>query len=133
MEESPAGQDRKVTARFYADHPGSDPTFTVIDGVVYRKDNDQDAIKLSLEIQDLWAQFCEMVSPEARQLAFRVRQLEEEQANHYERKLIEQLKYCLPQHADVVDYCYCDELFPMKGDDLNRHTHCSVPASWEPA
>ena len=131
--ECPAGQDRKVTVRFYADQPGEGPTFTVIDDVVYRKSDDQEGIKLLLEIQDLWAQFCPMVSPEARKLAYQIRRLEEEEGNHNERKLVERLKLNLPQHAEVIDYCYCDELFPMKDDDLNRHTHCSVPASWEPA
>ena len=123
----PAGEERTVTARFYAGVPGEEPSCVIVDGVVYSRDSEQEYTHLILEEQDLRAEVLARYGKDAADLAFRITCTQEQIGDLHEEQVERRLLLHLPQHKPVIEYAFCPDGSPLLTSELTRHEDCVLP------
>lgn len=127
----PEGEPCKVTATFYSveEREGSKaPLVAVIDGVSYRREEDQKEATLFAQWEDLQAQFRQVASPEALRLEDALEDVQNEMEAHRLAVIERQLLDRLPQHKAVIQRCvFPDEHPGLYTDEMSRHYNCILP------
>ena len=123
----PPSESRDAQARFYRWQHGEEPLHVVIDGVAYRRDDDQEQVLLLLRQHDLEADLVAKYGEGAFDLAFRIITVIEDLEYHELCRIENNLKKWLPAHADAVDHCICPDDSRLSYEDFIRHSRCKLP------
>ncbi len=124
----PEGEPCKVQAKFYFPNRDEQPTFVEVDGVTYRREEDQKEAALFAQWEDLQAQFRQVASPEAQRLEDALEDVQNEMEAHRLAVIERQLLDRLPQHKAVIQRCvFPDEHPDLYSDESTRHYNCILP------
>ncbi|MHB1006598.1 MAG: hypothetical protein ACYC3S_13290 [Chloroflexota bacterium] len=117
-----------MAARFYFPNCDEQPTFVEVDGVTYRREEDQKEAALFGHWEDLHAQFRQVASPQALRLEDALENIRTEMEAHRLAVIERHLLDALPQHKPVIQCCvFPDEHPDLYAKELARHYFCILP------
>jgi hypothetical protein len=125
---NPRGYNRRTAmVRFYPSEEGeASPTFVVIAGAVYRREEDQEKARLHTKYADLRAYLTRRLEPRLWRVVYHMGSVGDEIWSHELATVEKRLKDYLPQHAEVIAYCFAPEAEPEP--DWIRHQGCKLSA-----
>ncbi len=123
-----AFMEQTVIAKFFTSHITDAPYLVSIDGVVYRREDNQEEENAFLKEQELNIRLRERLDEEGQDLLFQFDCAVEAYHNILEEALRQNLLKSLPNYAPVIEHVFCPEEFHLDAYTTYQHSHCQLPA-----
>lgn len=120
-------QEREVHARFYAVDNGEPPMFALVDGTVYRREEDQEIALAKLKDDELTEAFRDDFGEEAHRRLCEILDFQNHLQVLEEDQIEKRLVHALPNHKAVIEWGVCPENAPLDAIEWARHSRCMLP------